>query len=95
MEMFDASGRINEARHSSASGFTLAIPLLFIITGTAVAQTPPPPPPAESEAEAEGLEAIVVTARRRAERLQDTPVAVTALSAEALERQQIVSTTDL
>ena len=38
---------------------------------------------------------IVVTARRREESLQDTPVAVTALSAEALERQQIVGTTDL
>ena len=41
------------------------------------------------------LESIVVTARRRVESLQDTPVAVTALSADALEQQQIVSTTDL
>jgi iron complex outermembrane receptor protein len=38
---------------------------------------------------------IVVTARRREESLQDTPVAITVLSGEALERQQIVSTTDL
>ena len=45
--------------------------------------------------DAETIESIVVTARRRAESLQDTPVAVTALSAAALERQQIVSTTDL
>jgi iron complex outermembrane receptor protein len=44
---------------------------------------------------AETLEAITVTARRREESLQDTPVAITALSADALERQQIVSTTDL
>jgi iron complex outermembrane receptor protein len=93
MEMFDASSRINEKRRSSASSFTLAIPFLLIIAGTAVAQAPPPPP--DGEAAAEGLEAIVVTARRRAESLQDTPVAVTALSAEALERQQIVGTTDL
>jgi iron complex outermembrane receptor protein len=50
---------------------------------------------AAPEAEAETLEAIVVTARRREESLQDTPVAVTALSAEALQRQQIISTTDL
>ena len=41
------------------------------------------------------LDEIMVTARRREESLQDTPVAVTALSAAALERQQIVSTTDL
>jgi iron complex outermembrane receptor protein len=38
---------------------------------------------------------VVVTARRRAESLQDTPVAVTALSADALEAMQITGTTDL
>ena len=94
MEMFDASGRDNETRRSSASWLTLAIPCLLIIAGTAVAQAPPAPS-LPTEAEAETIEAIVVTARRRAESLQDTPVAVTALSADALERQQIVSTTDL
>jgi iron complex outermembrane receptor protein len=46
-------------------------------------------------ARVEILESIVVTARRREEPLQDTPIAVTALSAEALERQQITATTDL
>jgi len=42
-----------------------------------------------------GLEEIVVTARRREERLQDTPIAVSAFSAETLERQQIFNTEDL
>lgn len=42
-----------------------------------------------------GDQEIVVTARRREESLQDTPVAVTVLSAQALERQQIIGTTDL
>jgi iron complex outermembrane receptor protein len=41
------------------------------------------------------LDEVVVTARRRAEDLQDVPIAVTALSAEALERRQILTTTDL
>jgi iron complex outermembrane recepter protein len=45
--------------------------------------------------EAETLQSVVVTARRREERLQDTPIAVTALRAEDLERQQITATTDL
>jgi iron complex outermembrane receptor protein len=45
--------------------------------------------------DADTLESIVVTARRRAESLQDTPVAVTALDADALEQRQIVATTDL
>ena len=45
--------------------------------------------------EAETLETIFVTARRREESLQDTPVAVTALTGDALERQLVVGTTDL
>jgi iron complex outermembrane receptor protein len=63
----------------------------FFAAGVATAQTPTQQPHADSEQ----LESIVVTARRREERLQDTPIAVTALSAEQLERQQIVATTDL
>jgi len=38
---------------------------------------------------------IVVTARRREEKLQSVPIAVTALSAKALDRQHIQNTTDL
>jgi iron complex outermembrane receptor protein len=71
------------------------IPLIslapFLHAAPALAQAPE-----QSEASVgETIEEIIITARRRAESLQDTPVAVTALSAAALERQQIVSTTDL
>lgn len=38
---------------------------------------------------------IVVTAQRTSERLQDVPIAVSAFSAESLERQQIKNTSDL
>src|SRR5690606_39045719 len=41
------------------------------------------------------LEEVVVTARRREESLQDTPVAVTVVTSEMLERMQISGTTDL
>ncbi|MBX2858616.1 MAG: TonB-dependent receptor [Cellvibrionaceae bacterium] len=41
------------------------------------------------------LEEVVVTARKREENLQETPLAITALSAEALQRRQIVGTDDL
>ncbi len=41
------------------------------------------------------LEEIVVTARKRVESLQETPIAISAFSADALERQQIESTVDL
>ena len=38
---------------------------------------------------------IIVTARRREESLQDTPVAISAFSADILEQRQIVQTSDL
>ena len=44
---------------------------------------------------AEELGEIVVTARRREESLQDTPVAVTVLTGDMLERMQVLGTTDL
>src|SRR5687768_16290759 len=73
---------------------------LPVFTGSLMLALMPGNAPAQQaagadEPVAETLEAIVVTARRREESLQDTPVAVTALSADALQRQQIISTTDL
>lgn len=41
------------------------------------------------------LESIIVTARRREENLQDTPLSIAAYSGETLERRQIFSTEDL
>ncbi len=53
---------------------------LAAMPGIAIAQEAPA---------VEGSEEIVVTARQRRERLQDVPVAVTAINAETLEREQI------
>lgn len=41
------------------------------------------------------LEEVIVTARRRAENLQETPIAVTAISGESLREQGIVNTSEL
>ena len=41
------------------------------------------------------IQEIIVTAQRRSERLQDVPMSITALSAEALERSGIANTADL
>jgi iron complex outermembrane receptor protein len=49
----------------------------------------------ETVADSSESEDLVVTARRRAENLQDTPVAITVLSATALEERGLTSTTDL
>lgn len=45
----------------------------------------------EAQANGPGIEDIVVTARRVSENLQTTPVSMTALSAQGLERQQITN----
>jgi iron complex outermembrane recepter protein len=83
MEMFDRE-------RTRARWFWRLILAWLSIPAVTVAQAPSGEPAA-----AETLESIVITARRREEGMQDTPVAVTALSAEALERQQVIGTTDL
>ncbi len=57
---------------------------------TAMAQGTEPPPPAE-----DGGSEIIVTAQRRSETLERTPVAVSVLSADALAKQAIVTESDL
>ena len=56
---------------------------------TAMAQS------AEPQAPAGGGSEIIVTAQRRSEKLEKTPVAISVLSASALERQAIVTEADL
>src|SRR5690606_34711490 len=51
--------------------------------------------PVAAVEETDGGNAILVTARRREESLQDTPIAISAFSAETLEQRQIVQTSDL
>lgn len=52
--------------------------------------------PAAAEAEEDtGIADIVVTAQRQSESLQSVPIAVSAFSAEALEKQQIENASDL
>ena len=51
-------------------------------------------PAAQAAADAESAD-IVVTAQRQAERLQDVPIAVSALTGEALQTQQIQNATQL
>lgn len=60
-----------------------------------------PVPPADktrsaaSQPERAGLEEVIVTAQRTAENMQDVPVAISAMSAEDLRREQINSPQDL
>src|SRR6478609_2157793 len=60
--------------------------------GTGVAFSADSAPAASGPGE---LQEVVVTARRREESLQDTPVAVTVVTGDMLDNMQILSTTDL
>ena len=74
----------------TASLTALAVPLM-LAGAPGWAQT-------ESAAEGEssrGIQDIVVTATRQATNLQDTPIAITAVAAEALEERGITSVADL
>ena len=73
---------------TGVAAYALAIPFAY------AQQTPPPPPPAETSA-AGGVEEITVTAERRAERLQDVPIAVDALSQDTLQQLNINTAQDL
>ncbi|HVF94742.1 MAG TPA: hypothetical protein VM900_10555, partial [Sphingomonas sp.] len=48
---------------------------------------------AEQTAQTGGIGDIVITAQRQSQRLQDVPIAVSAFTAENIERQQIVNPT--
>ncbi len=77
--------------------------IALLPAGPAFAQTDPASPqdaPAASaettaQDEAGGIQDIIVTAQRTTERLQDVPIAVSAFTAETLERQQIVNSAAL
>jgi iron complex outermembrane receptor protein len=75
-----------------------AIALVSAIPAFAQTSAPPSPPPeASAVPQGQGVYAgdIVVTAQRQSQRLQDVPIAVSAFTAENLEKQQIVNPTAL
>ena len=75
-------------RTAGASAFALGL-----LSQTSLAQNVPTA--ATSARPVSGLEQIVVTARRRDEKLEKVPVSVTALSNKALKTQQVVTANDL
>ena len=84
--------RINRQRLLAGSAI-VAGALLAIAGAPAAAQDAATT--AAEEADDEQGNAILVTARRREESLQETPIAISAFSAETLEQRQIVQTQDL
>jgi iron complex outermembrane recepter protein len=78
----------------SAAAATIA---LLSISNTAQAQSTgaTPTDQANGNASSEGLQDIVVTARRREENLQETPIAVTAVTADAIAERGISNLSEI
>ena len=85
------SGSRRRYRLAGASLAILGAAITSTLPLTASAQSAAPP----VQDEASQVDDIVVSARRREERLQDVPVAVTALSAEALEDRGVTEISEV
>ncbi len=77
------------------AGLIGGVSLLGLIATPALAQTAGAKVAAAAATANEGIEEIVVTAQRTAQSLQDVPIAVSAFTADALQKQQINNTSDL
>jgi outer membrane receptor protein involved in Fe transport len=73
------------------AGVCAAALSLPVLSQPVLAQDAKPAPVAANN----GIQEIIVTAQRQSQRLQDVPIAVSAFNAQALERQQIKTTSDL
>lgn len=76
----------------------VAIALGGLLASASYAQTPAGAPPATSapeDAASNGAGDIIVTAQRRAENLQDTPIAVTAVTAETAQNLGLAKAVDI
>jgi iron complex outermembrane receptor protein len=67
----------------------------FTFAGHAVAQAAPQQAAQDAAADDTKLEQIVVTAQKREQNLQDVPIAVTALSQNALQANRVTNVNDL
>jgi len=72
---------------------SMAATMVASATGSVVAQVPLAQTGAQ-DASIQSLDSVVVTAQKREERLQDVPIAITALSSIALEERGIESLSD-
>jgi len=103
--MFDTSLNCPGRRSASFDRRLLlgaALPVLALLSSplhaqeAAAAAPAPAPVPADAEAgKTGGVEVITVTARRRAESLQDTPIAISAVTGEGLSERGIDNVTQI
>jgi iron complex outermembrane receptor protein len=84
MSIFDTSRRLTRALLGATSSLAITTAVQAADAANAADETAGP-----------RLEEVVVTAQRRSESLQETPIAVTAFSKDAIEQQKIATFRDL
>lgn len=75
-----------------------AIGLMAALMGTARAAAPDPAPspdPTQTENEVDGLQTVIVTAQKRAQNLNQVPIAISVLSGDQLQEQHTLNYDDL
>src|SRR3546814_6695188 len=96
--------RFDRKRHTSAIAALLPLPLLFSVPAiaqqldaAAAAEAPAPSSAAKPAADSDDskIAEIVVTAQRREEKLQEVPIAVTAMDDKQIETRGIQNVGDL
>lgn len=75
--------------------FTTSLISIALAGSPAVAQSAPGPSDTEDQSQAGGLDVVIITAEKRDENLQDTPIAASILSDQGLEDRNVYSLTDL
>lgn len=85
------------SRRRLASHASSAVLALFAVSiaQTALAQSAEPEPAPQEQTSATALDEVVVTARRRQERLKDVPISAVAISGEQIAARNIVALDDL
>ncbi|AYO76008.1 TonB-dependent receptor [Sphingobium yanoikuyae] len=83
------TSNLNMRRLALRSSVSAIVGLACLAPVSAYAQQAAASEPQAEEQNSGGLEEITVTARKRSENLQETPVAITAMNAEMLESRQI------
>jgi iron complex outermembrane receptor protein len=86
-----AQAQVTDGTHADASSNDDALYAVIPLTE----ETPPDTAPTTTATARRTIEEIVVTARRAEENIQDVPVAISAMSADDLRREQINSAQDL
>src|SRR5690606_22182231 len=82
-------------KRSNPKYSTLSLAIALGMAAPAAFAQDPGPDPAVPRASATTLDAVTVTARKREETLQDVPVAVTAFTAETIDKLNIKDIGDL